>query len=78
MMVEILADPEAVSTLLERTFAVATALVTAASAIAALTPTPRDDRFLGKIYRVIEALALNCGRAKDPAPNRAGGRFTTS
>lgn len=53
----------------------ATAIVTAASAITALTPTPRDDQFVGKVYQVIEALALNFGRAKDIAPNRRGGRL---
>ena len=44
---------------------IATAIVTAASAIAALTPTPRDDTWVGKAYRVVDWLALNIGRAKD-------------
>lgn len=35
------------------------AVVSAASAITALTPTPRDDQILGKIYRVLQVLALN-------------------
>lgn len=47
------------------------AVVTAASTVTALTPTPRDDRFIGRVYRVLEMLALNVGRAKDMAPNRA-------
>jgi len=40
-------------------------LVTAASAIAALTPTPKDDLIIGKLYRVLDMLALNIGHAKD-------------
>lgn len=42
-----------------------TAVVTAASAIAALTPTPKDDTFIGKIYKLIDFLALNVNKAKD-------------
>jgi len=42
-----------------------TAIVAAASAIAALTPTPADDTIVGKAYRVVDWLALNFGRAKD-------------
>jgi len=52
------------------------AIVAAASAIAALTPTPRDDDFWGRAYGLLEVLALNIGRAKQVAPNRVGGRFT--
>jgi len=44
---------------------IATAIVTAASAIAALTPTPADDTWVGKAYRIVDWLALNIGRAKD-------------
>ena len=41
-----------------------TAIVTAASAVAALTPTPKHGA--GKaVYSVLDALALNIGRAKD-------------
>lgn len=39
-----------------------------ASAIAAMTPTPKDDAFIGKVYKVIEILALNFGRAKELPP----------
>lgn len=42
----------------------ATAVVAACSAIAALTPTPLDDGWVGKLYKVIDFLALNIGRAK--------------
>lgn len=45
-------------------------LVTAASAITAVTPTPRDDRIVGKLYKALEIMALNIGRAKDAPPNR--------
>lgn len=54
------------------------AIIALASAIAALTPTPRDDDFWGRAYGVLEILALNIGRAKQVPPNRVGGRFTPS
>jgi len=45
------------------------ALVGGASAVAAVTPTPRDDHFIGQVYKLIDLLALNVGRAKDLPPN---------
>ena len=42
-----------------------TGLVAVASAIAALTPTPKDDTIVGKIYKFVDLLALNVGKAKD-------------
>lgn len=42
-----------------------TAVVAAASAIAALTPTPTDDSIAAKAYKVVDWLALNIGKAKD-------------
>lgn len=42
----------------------ATTIVTAASAICAMTPTPKDDKFVGKAYKFIEWLGLNFGKAK--------------
>jgi hypothetical protein len=42
-----------------------TGVVAAASAVTALTPTPKDDKALGKAYRFLELLALNVGFAKD-------------
>ena len=41
------------------------AVVAAASAVAALTPTPKDDSIVAKAYKVIDWLALNVGKAKD-------------
>ena len=43
---------------------VALAIHAAASIICAITPTRKDDDILGKIYKVLEFLALNIGRAK--------------
>jgi len=40
-------------------------LVMAASLIAALTPTPKDDGWVKKIYMVLDWVALNVGKAKD-------------
>lgn len=48
----------------EGLFAVVTTIIAAASAIAALTPTPKDDTLIGKAYRVIDWLALNVINAK--------------
>ena len=41
-----------------------TALVTACSAITALTPTPKDDKLIGRVYKLLEICALVIGRAK--------------
>lgn len=42
-----------------------TAIISAAAAIAALTPTPKDDQWISKIYKWIDVIALNIGKAKD-------------
>jgi hypothetical protein len=42
-----------------------TAIISAASIIAAVTPTPKDDSIVAKIYRLIDLLAVNIGKAKD-------------
>jgi len=44
---------------------IALAIHAAASIICAMTPTRKDDDFLGKAYKVLEFLALNIGRAKE-------------
>ena len=44
----------------------ASLFVTISSAICAVTPTPKDNEFMGKyIYPVIEMIALNIGKAKE-------------
>ena len=49
-----------------------TAIISAASIIAAVTPTPKDDEavstaksYVAKAYKLIDFLALNILRAKD-------------
>ena len=42
-----------------------TMLVTVASLVAASTPTPKDDVWIGKLYKLIDLLALNIGKAKE-------------
>ena len=44
---------------------IVTMIVTAASLIAASTPTPKDDVWIGKLYKLVDALALNVGKAKE-------------
>jgi hypothetical protein len=41
------------------------ATVALASAIAAVTPTPKAGTVLAKVYGIIDLLALNIGKAKD-------------
>jgi hypothetical protein len=45
-------------------FNAVTGVVSAASAVAALTPTPKDDNFLSGVVRVLDVLALNVGNVK--------------
>jgi hypothetical protein len=42
-----------------------TGIVCAASIICSLTPTPKDDQMIGKLYKLIEIAALNIGKAKE-------------
>ena len=39
-------------------------IVTVASIIAAITPTPKDDVWIGKLYKLIDICALNIWKAK--------------
>lgn len=48
----------------------ATAIVTAASAIAAVTPTPKDDVWAAKAYKILDWFALNVGKAKDKSDDK--------
>jgi len=41
-----------------------TAIVTAASLISALTPSPKDDGVVKFLVKVIDMLAINVGNAK--------------
>ena len=43
---------------------IATAVISVASVIAALTPTPKDDVWIAKLYRFIDIMAINIGKAK--------------
>ena len=46
-------------------WAALTSVCTAAAAIAALTPTPKDDAWLGKVRKVIDWLGWNVFNAKN-------------
>ena len=46
-------------------FGVVVAVISVASAIAVITPTPKAGSFLAKAYKIIDILALNVGKAKD-------------
>jgi len=43
---------------------IATSVVAVASAICALTPSPKDDGIVRKLYHILEWAALNVGKAK--------------
>lgn len=49
---------------------VLTGIVAFASIVAASTPTPKDDVWIGKLYKFIDLLALNIGFAKDKAKKK--------
>ena len=44
---------------------VVTGIVCAASIVCSLTPTPKDDALIGRLYKIVEIAALNIGKAKD-------------
>lgn len=46
-------------------FSVVAAVIALFSAIAAATPTPAEGTTLAKVYKVVDFLALNIGKAKD-------------
>lgn len=50
---------------LQDIIAIVTAVITLASTIAAVTPTPKDDVWVSRLYMVVDLLALNVGKAKD-------------
>lgn len=41
------------------------AVIGAAAAIAAITPTPRDDRFVAFLRKIIDVIGMNVGNAKN-------------
>ena len=43
---------------------VVTRIVCAASIICSLTPTPKDDALIARLYKILEVAALNIGKAK--------------
>lgn len=45
-------------------FPVVTSAVTLASAVAAVTPTPKAGSTWSKVYKVVDIVALNFGKAK--------------
>ena len=56
---------EFIKTNYDQLLSIATGVVALASAICALTPTPKDDGVVKKLYAIVEWLALNIGKAKD-------------
>ena len=44
--------------------AIAPMVISICSIIAAVTPTPKDDEWLSKLYRFIDIMAINIGYAK--------------
>ena len=47
-----------------------TLIVTVSSIVAAITPTPKDDVWIGKLYKLINLFALNVGKAKNKAGDK--------
>ena len=45
-------------------FGLIAAIIAAAAAFCAATPTPKEGSWVSKIYKVVEFLALNIGKAK--------------
>ena len=43
---------------------IATSVIAICSLVAAITPTPKDDVWIGKAYKFLDVLALNIGKAK--------------
>ena len=40
------------------------AIISVSSIIAAVTPTPKDDVWIGKLYKLVDMMALNVWKAK--------------
>ncbi len=50
---------------MEQILEIITGVIACASIICAITPTPKDNAIVHSIYRFIEMLALNIGKAKE-------------
>ena len=50
---------------IEEITTIVTSIVTIASIIAAITPTPKDDNIIKKAYQIVDLLAINIGKAKE-------------
>ncbi len=48
-------------------FGLVAAIIAAAAAFCAATPTPKEGTWVSKVYKAIEFLALNIGKAKAKA-----------
>jgi len=44
--------------------AIIMAIISVSSIIAAVTPTPKDDVWIGKLYKLVDMMALNVWKAK--------------
>ena len=44
--------------------AIIMAIISVSSIIAAVTPTPKDDVWIGKLYKQVDIMALNVWKAK--------------
>ena len=44
--------------------AIIMAIIRVSSFIAAVTPTPKDDVWIGKLYKLVDMMALNVWKAK--------------
>lgn len=60
--------------ILENPVQFGTSVVTIASAIAAITPSTKDDKVVEKARKVVDVLALNVGHAKTSKPEKKGPR----
>ena len=40
-------------------------VISGAALICSMTPTPKDDELIGKLYKILDTFALNIGKAKD-------------
>lgn len=46
-------------------WAIVSGVVTLAAAVAALTPTPKDDGIVAGVRKIVDLLAMNFGNAKN-------------